>query len=125
MILKGRLAGFQRLQLRHLLDMMYTPSELAGEIGITTRQIYRVYLPFGCPCVRERGRVYINGQEFHQWYEATYPRLSLGRDEGFCLTCKRAVKAQKPQKRASGRLSYLVFPCPSCGRKISRIIDRQ
>jgi len=104
--------------------MLYKPSELAEEIGINVRQFYRVYIPLGCPCVRDRGRVYINGRVFFQWYEETYPRLSLGQNEGFCLTCRRAVLAQNPSRRVSGRLVYIVFPCPSCGRSISRIIER-
>lgn len=124
MILKGRLQGFKRARLRYLLNMLYTPAELAHEIGITTRQIYRVYIPLGCPKIRIKGRIYIFGDLFPAWYEATYPRISLGANQGFCLTCKKAVTAKKPQKRVSGRLSYIVFPCPSCGRSISRIVER-
>lgn len=63
MNLAGRLTGIQRLKSWSLLDMMYTPSELAFEIGITTRQIYRVYIPLGVPAVRVRGRLFINGFE--------------------------------------------------------------
>jgi predicted RNA-binding Zn-ribbon protein involved in translation (DUF1610 family) len=105
--------------------MLYTPSELAHEIGITTRQIYRVYIPLGLPCTRSKGRIFITGLDFANWYEATYPRVSLEANQGFCLTCKKAVTAQKLQKRVSGRLSYILFPCPSCGRSISRIIERK
>jgi predicted RNA-binding Zn-ribbon protein involved in translation (DUF1610 family) len=124
MILQGRLKGYQRAKLRHVLDMLYTSAELASEIGITTRQIYRVYVPLGCPVLRSSGRLFISGYDFARWYEATYPRVSLASDEGFCLTCRKAVKVLKPEKWVSGRLSYLVFSCPSCGRQISRIVER-
>lgn len=125
MILQGRLAGFQRMCLDSLLDMMYTPSELAGEIGITTCQVYRVYVPLGCPVQRDkRHRLWINGKAFAEWYEETYPRVSLQFDEGFCLTCKKAVAiGGSVAKKVSGRLSYLVFNCPHCGRKVARIMS--
>jgi len=86
MILKGRLAGFQRMKLYQLLDMLYKPSELAEEIGITVRQIYRVYIPLGCPCDRAPGRIFINGKSFAEWYEATYLKQILLEDQAFCLS---------------------------------------
>ncbi|MBI5945363.1 MAG: hypothetical protein HY864_13420 [Chloroflexi bacterium] len=103
--------------------MLYKPSELADEIGFTVRQIYRVYVPCGCPVVRDRGRVWINGKAFAEWYEVSYPKQALLEDEAFCLTCKKAVKMAEPEKKKKGRLSYWVCKCLACGRKISRIID--
>jgi len=41
-MLKGRLDGRQRNKLKGLLNMMYSPSELAEQIGIDKNQIYRV-----------------------------------------------------------------------------------
>jgi hypothetical protein len=122
--MRGRLAGYQRLRLAYLWDMFYTPSELAAELGISPRQFLRVYLPFGCPCVREGKRIFIHGVSFAEWYNATYPVMSLEADEGFCLTCKKAVKIFEPILKKSGRLSYAVFKCAHCGRKISRIVER-
>jgi len=122
-LLKGRLAGFQRARLNNLLDMLYTPSELAEELGINVRQFYRVYISLGCPCVRERGRVYIHGLSFAEWYLSTYPLLSMRADEGFCLTCKKPVPMLDPVLKKSGGLSYYVFKCPKCKRKISRIVS--
>jgi len=49
MLLRGRLGGKQRMRLEKLLDMLYKPRELAEEIGFTQRQVYRAYLPAGCP----------------------------------------------------------------------------
>ena len=124
MILAGRLAGFQRMKLRTLFDMLYKPSELAVEIGFSYRQVIRVYLPLGCPCVREKGLIYINGKEFAEWYEATYPKQTLLEDEAFCLTCKKAVKIDLfVSRKKQGRLSYWLCTCPNCGRRISRIIE--
>ena len=91
MILRGRLTGFQRQRLAVLLDMLYLPAELASEIGINPRQISRVYLRLGCPSVVDGRRRFINGVAFADWYEATYPKQTLQKNEGFCLTCKKAV----------------------------------
>lgn len=125
MILRGRLGGSQRMRLGKLLDMLYMPSELALEIGFSARQVYRVYVPLGCPCVRDdRGRLWFNGKVFADWYEATYPKQVLKDDEGFCLTCKKSIKILYAVAQKKGRLSYWVFNCPHCGRKISRIMDR-
>ena len=121
--MRGRLAGFQRARLQYLLDMLYTPSELAEELGITVRQFYRVYITLGCPCVRDRGRVYIHGLSFAEWYFSTYPSLSMGANEGYCLTCKKPVTMSDPVLKKSGGLSYYVFKCPKCKRKISRIVS--
>ena len=43
-ILKGRLDIIQRNRLKSLFDMMYSPKELAEEIGIHLDQIYMVYV---------------------------------------------------------------------------------
>jgi hypothetical protein len=123
-LLRGRLDGKQRLRLEKLLDMLYKPSELAEEIGFTRRQVYRVYMHFKCPHERdEKRRIWINGKAFREWYERTYPRISLADDEAFCLTCKRNVMMSNPVKKRKGRLVYWVCFCPKCGRKIGRIID--
>jgi hypothetical protein len=125
-LLKGRLKGYQRMKLSKLLDMHYTPGELADEIGFTQRQVYRVYLKYGCPHVRDKHKhIFINGLEFRKWYEATYPRITLAEDEGFCLTCKKAIKIKNPIKKQKEYLVYLVFYCPVCGRKIPRIMKQE
>ena len=122
-LLRGRLAGKQRLRLEKLLDMLYMPSELAEEIGFSRRQVYRVYIHFGCPHERDdRKHIWINGIAFREWYEATYPRVTLKEGEGFCLSCKKPMKLQKVKKQKAGNLIYWIGYCPRCGRKIPRII---
>jgi hypothetical protein len=122
-ILKGRLDGKQRLRMEKLLDMLYMPSEIAEEIGFYRRQVYRVYIHLGLPHIRDnRKHIWINGKEFREWYEATYPRVKLSEGEGFCLTCKRSVLLENPKKEKWGNLIYWVGHCPKCGRKITRII---
>lgn len=125
-LLKGRLDGSQRVRMAKLLDMLYTPGELAEQVGFTRRQVYRVYIPAGCPCERDnRKHWWINGKAFREWYETNYPRLSLAQDEAFCLTCKKPVKMTNPTQEKRGRLVYAVCNCAKCGRKLARIITKE
>lgn len=122
---RGRLSGTQRIKLRGLLNMMYTPAELADVIGESRRQFYRVYIPLGCPHERQaNGRIFINGKAFRAWYEDTYWMPPLGPDEAFCKTCYTPVKMQDPSQ-SKGKDCTLAFSrCPKCGRKIARILTR-
>lgn len=123
--LKGRLNGNQRNRLVRLLDMLYSPSELANEIGFDVRQIYRVYIPLGCPSEKDsRGRHWINGEIFKDWITEHYQKRELKPNEAFCLTCKKAVRMISPERRQEEKLFYYVCTCPICGRKLSRIITR-
>ena len=125
-ILKGRLKGYQRMRMYKLLDMLYTPGELAREVGFTRRQVYRVYMHFGCPHERdEKRRLWINGKAFREWYEATYPRMVLKENEAFCLTCKKPVMMSNPTRIKKGGFVYWLSKCPSCGRKLPRIISNK
>jgi hypothetical protein len=125
-IISGRLSGWQRLRLLKLLDMLYTPGELAEEIGVDRRQMYRVYLPLGCPSSRDAlRRWWINGKAFREWYEATYPRVRLKPEEAFCLTCRKAVRMAKPIRHKAEGLVYLVCKCAKCGRKLTKIVENK
>ncbi len=74
---QGRLNGSQRNKLKGLLNMMYSPRELAEEIGIDKNQIYRVYLPLNCPHERDQqGRILIHGITFRDWYGNLYKTLN-------------------------------------------------
>jgi len=137
-LLRGRLNGRQLARLDRLLDMMYRPSELARELDLNPRQFYRAYIPLGCPHERdEKGRiwingasfrdwarhVYINGASFRDWARHVYKKGSLGDNEAFCLTCKRPVPIEAPERRSKGNLTYLLSTCPFCGRRLTRIIE--
>lgn len=123
-LLKGRLKGYQRMQMYRLLDMLYTPRELAREVGFAQRQVYRVYLPAGCPHEKDPQRhLWLNGKAFREWYEITYPRLELKDNEAFCLTCRKAVKMGSKVRRKRGAFVYWLTACPHCGRKLSKIVE--
>ncbi|KAA3646163.1 MAG: hypothetical protein DWQ07_08025 [Chloroflexi bacterium] len=126
-ILKGRLDGRQRNRLKSLLNMMYKPSELAEEVGFSIDQVYRVYVPLGCPHERdERNHIWINGQLFREWFEDVYKKRKLASNEAFCLTCKMSVEMRNPERKKTGDgLVYVLCDCPNCGRRLAKIIDQK
>ena len=112
-LLRGRLKGGQRHRLSRLLNMLYRPSELAEELGINVRQVYRVYIPGGCPHERDsRRHIWINGAAFRNWYDEIYKKRRMARDEAFCLTCKRPVKMANKTLHEKDGLEYWVLQLP-------------
>ncbi len=125
-VFRGRLNGIQRNRLKSLFDMMYSPRELAEEIGIHIDQFYMVYVPLGCPQERdERNHILINGKAFFDWYTKTYTKIHLKSNETFCKTCKQGVKIYKPKKGNNGTAVYVISICPNCGRRLTKIIGRR
>ena len=123
-LLRGRLNGMQRNRLKSLLDMMYSPKELADEIGVNINQIYYVYVPLGCPEERDnRNHILINGKAFADWYSKVYVKIRLKPDETFCKTCRNAVKIYKHKKHKKGNLVYVLSVCKTCGRNLTKIIE--
>ena len=124
LIFKGRLNGSQRNKVKGLLDMMYSPRELAEEIGINKNQIYRVYIPLHCPHERDKkGRIQIHGISFRDWYGNKYKKIQLEKNQAWCGSCKKAVEIKSPERFVKGRLVYVLFVCPVCGKKVAKIID--
>jgi len=123
-LLRGRLDGAQKNRMRKLLDMPYTPKQLAKEIGFNVRQIYFVYIPAGCPHERdERRYITINGKLFREWVEKTYKKRKLGDNQGYCRTCDKGVEFVDPAIKTVGDTDFLYGDCSICGRKnIHRIV---
>jgi len=124
LILQGRLNGFQRNRLKGLLNMMYTPSELAEEVGFSKNQVYRVYLPAGCPNKKDsHNRITIHGTSFKDWYEITYQKIVVGKDQAWCVSCKKVVDVSNPERKQKERLVYDLYVCPVCGKRLAKIVD--
>ena len=103
--------------------MLYTPSELADELGLTAPAI-RDWLDRGLPHQRdERGRLWINGVAFAAWLEQARrsgrPR-SLAKGEAYCLKCRRPVKPADSVCRVNGKSTVLSGFCPQCGTAVFR-----
>jgi hypothetical protein len=123
-ILKGRLDGRQRNKLKGLFDMMYSPSELAEELGFDKEQVYAVYIPSGCPHERDqRKHILINGKEFSDWYIKIYAKVNLLPNQSFCKSCKKGVEIYKPKEHYKKGLTYILSECPNCGRNLTKIIS--
>jgi hypothetical protein len=106
-----------------LLPMLYTPAELAEELGLTAPTI-RDWLKLGLPHERdERGRIWINGRSFAAWLDQARRAAQAGplaADEAFCVGCRRAVALLGVSCRANGKHVLLTGTCPACGRQINR-----
>jgi len=120
--------GMMRKSLR-LLEMEYTPSELAEELGCTPKTIYHSYLPAGLPFRKDKtGHIWIVGTSARAWLEkmtqhsAEKPVDPVGKDEAFCTHCKDRVKLVNPTRRHFGRAGLMAGTCPNCGKDIRRLI---
>ncbi len=121
---KGRLTGIQKRRLPQLLDMLYTPAEIAELLNFGRRQFYRVYIPAGCPHQRgENGHLWINGTLFRLWYLEQYPKTVLTENEAYCLTCKGPVPIIQPETRQKGTYVYSASICPNCGRRLVKALS--
>lgn len=125
-LLKGRLTGTQRRKLVQLLDMLYTPAELAEILGFGRRQFYRVYVPAGCPHEREgNGHLWINGAVFRKWYFEAYPKITVAENEVYCLSCKKIVPISDSELKQKGRYLYQSITCSNCGRRVSKAVSNK
>lgn len=113
-----------------LLQMEYKPSELAEDLGIDVRTIYRQYLPAGAPHRRdENGLIWIVGTQFRDWLEKQAedlkdkPKSTMSDTEGYCLRCQKRTEfadgAEEVRKHA--RLAR-VGRCRDCGARMSRYV---
>jgi len=125
-ILRGRLKGQQRYNLRGLMNVDLKASELAEELGISKNQIYRVYVPLGCPHTRdEHNHIWINGKQFKEWYEELYKKRKPKKDQTWCVSCKKFVKLENPITEKSGSLVFYISICPVCEKQTAKIIDHK
>ena len=113
------------IRLGRLLNMMYKPSEIAEEIGVTTETVYRSYLPGGAPFERDKaGNIWLHGTSFAAWVLSVNGKRKLGALEAgqaWCLRCRKAVPLVRPRMRFEGRyVKIFQGKCETCGAKINR-----
>lgn len=123
------MARFMRknlIKLTRLHDMLYRPSEIAEEIGVTTETVYRVYLPEGAPFERDKkDDIWLHGTSFAAWVWKVYggrEKLTVKAGEGWCCKCRTIVEMRSPRKRYTNR--YIIVMqgrCPACESKVNRI----
>lgn len=119
------------LRLARLLHMEYKVSEIADELGVTTKTIYTSYLPAGLPHRRDAsGNIWIVGTDFAAWVHAALEkgkryaaqrRQRIGDNQAFCLSCKSVTEYATITKRrhfSAGRV--LVYgTCAACGARMT------
>ncbi len=115
------------VKLGRLLDMLYKPSEIAEEIGVTRDTVCRSYLPAGLPhTLDDQGNIWIHGPAFVAWARETISkkkseRAGLPEGHAWCMKCNRPVLLIKPKiKTVSRYLELLQAPCPHCKTIVNR-----
>lgn len=110
-----------------LMDMWYTPVELAEELQIPPRTV-REWTHYDLPHQKDAmGRLWINGIQFAAWVDqvrAARPKINLREGEGYCLKCKCAVEIQEAQKTLRDKMNVLTGQCPRCGSVVNRVVAR-
>lgn len=119
----------QIVKLERLIDFDYTPAEIAGEIGVTSDRIYRVYLPAGAPFRKdEHDQIRILGPAFKEWVytcigKAKREKHALGPDEAWCLKCNQVTRILQPGRKEINRYRALIQGlCEHCGTRVNRAI---
>ena len=108
-----------------LLPMMYKVGEISDELNIHPSTLYD-WLKNGAPHHRDnRGHIWINGQEFASWINATRRKGSgqekLQDNEGFCMRCKKIVKILDPTiVHEKGKPKRVKGTCSNCKGKLGK-----
>ena len=109
-----------------MLPMEYRPSEIARELGIHKDTVCRGWIPAGAPHRRdEHGNIWIVGTELVEWMSEILdkPKVKLGKDQAYCLSCQRAVTVNGPVTREPSKHAILVRgTCSICGVIVGRFV---
>ncbi len=111
-----------------LLDMLYTPQELAEELLIDRQKVYSDLLPAGMPHTQdESGLVWLHGLTVAAWIKTIDQRYEVHVPEGhtYCVHCKAAVKLVRATRMPHGKVDLLQAECPQCGSRINRFVRRE
>lgn len=115
------------VKLGRILDMLYKPSEIAKEIGVTLDTIVRSYIPAGLPHTRDpQGHIWIHGPAFVSWARATVgkkksQRAPLAEGLAWCLRCNQPVPLINPKvKPVNHYIELQQSKCPQCRTTINR-----
>src|SRR5438132_5461129 len=103
-----RIAYEVRTRARGLLDMMYTPLELADELGLPQQYIYRQLIPAGLPYINDAtGHLWLHGPEVARWlaHYGLRQRAPLQADEAYCLKCHQVVVLVNSTRMRRGKFT--------------------
>ena len=125
----GKRKGLLR-KLERLLDMEYTPAEMAEELDMDKKQVWRMITEKGAPARQAaNNRYWIHGLTFAKWVNSFVeasrvkpPKMAA--NEFFCVTCRKRVIVP-PDSIGVDKESaiFLLFSssCPSCGKAVRKV----
>jgi hypothetical protein len=123
---KLRMTAPQINRMRSLLHMWYSPSELAGEIGVQVEWIKKKCIPAGCPHRQDDGgHIWIDGTSFVAWAmrECRPKPQKMEPGKVWCLRCKGPVDMVGPfnvlPMPSNRNLEIVQGKCAVCGRVVS------
>jgi ribosomal protein S27AE len=111
-----------------LLDMLYTPDDLADDLGIDQRLVYVRLIPAGLPHTKDKsGHIWIHGLEASQWITNLFKgkHFALGENQAYCLKCGKAVTMLDPKLWKAGKMTLLKGTCPDCGTTVNRGVKQK
>lgn len=101
--------------------MSYTIKDISELLGVTTKTCFR-WIDDGLKIISgSKNPIYIHGSDLKEFLRLKHlkRKVPLGRNEFYCLTCKRAVSAKRGSIEVlSGRKTAR---CRACNGKISRL----
>ena len=117
------------IRLGRILDMMYRPSEIAEEIGVTVDTVYRSWLPAGLPHKREPDNtIWIHGPAFVAWVKSISrenKKQPLPDGHGWCMKCNQIVSMSASTPIFQNRYIEIVqSACPKCKTPVNRAQKR-
>ena len=107
------------------LDMLYTVTELAAELGIAKDTIYHILIPAGLPHTKDAaGHIWVHGPAAAAWILDQKRKIKrrLRADEFLCLHCRQVVTPDPASHTTatSGRFVYRKATCPTCGMTVCK-----
>jgi hypothetical protein len=107
-----------------LLPMLYRPSELAEELGVSAA-VVRDWVEKGLSHQRDhRGHMWIDGRQVAEWVKAIRSqrpvKARLAEGQAYCFRCHRPVELRDPVAQQHGKQILLSGTCPRCGGTIHR-----
>lgn len=110
-----------------LIHMEYKPAELAKEILLSVKTVYR-YIEVGAPHRTDKaGNIWIVGTDFREWavnsltVTIRHPKISMGENQAWCVRCLKPVEfIQTASRKRAGATRVIFGTCPICGCKVTR-----
>lgn len=106
-----------------LMDMLYTPAEIAKELGISKHNLYHGLIQLGLPHDKDKdGHLWMHGPEVARWIreQSKGKHHALADDEAYCLRCRAVVPLQEARRIRRGRFLLLQGTCPTCGATVNK-----